>query len=198
MNILILSVSILAWGALHSLLASRQVKTSFERWLGMKAMRFYRLAYNLLSILTFLPILWLAVVLPDRQLYAIPLPWLALTLAGQALAAVLLGIGVFQTGLLDFTGLGALAGRETSASKLVTRGLYRFVRHPLYSAGILFIWLTPVMTINLFIILAASTMYIILGAYIEERKLRREFGAEYAAYQAAVPMLIPRHGRRNK
>jgi protein-S-isoprenylcysteine O-methyltransferase Ste14 len=34
-------------------------------------------------------------------------------------------------------------------------------------------------------------VYVLVGAYFEERKLRREFGAQYAAYQAVTPMLIP-------
>jgi len=162
-------------------------------------MRFYRLAYNLFSVLTFLPILWLAAILPDQTLYVIRWPWLGLSLAGQLFAAILLGIGVFQTGILDFTGLSALVSTDPPESaRLTTGGLYRWVRHPLYSAGLLFIWLTPVMTINLLVIYTAATVYIIVGAYYEERKLLREFGTEYARYQASTPMLLPRWKRQKQ
>lgn len=159
-------------------------------------MRFYRLAYNLLSAITFLPLLWLMVILPDRQLYAIPWPWLGLTLTVQIAMLILLIVGVLQTGWLDFTGLSALINAQESPSKMVTGGLYRWVRHPLYTAGLIFVWLTPRMTLNLLLVLAASTVYILLGARYEERKLLREFGEEYARYRATTPMFIPCWKRR--
>jgi protein-S-isoprenylcysteine O-methyltransferase Ste14 len=36
-----------------------------------------------------------------------------------------------------------------------------------------------------------ATIYILIGAYFEERKLSREFGAAYADYKSKTPMLIP-------
>jgi protein-S-isoprenylcysteine O-methyltransferase Ste14 len=36
-----------------------------------------------------------------------------------------------------------------------------------------------------------ATVYILVGAYFEERKLLREFGAAYAEYKSKTPMLIP-------
>lgn len=199
MNILILSAAMLVWGGIHSLLASLEVKEWLSRITGERLMRFYRLAYNLFSLLTFLPILWLTAALPDHTLYVIPWPWLGLTLTGQLAAAILLGISVFQTGLLDFTGLSALiSSRPPASSGLVITGLYRWVRHPIYSAGLLFIWLTPVMTVNLLTLYAVATVYIVLGAYYEERKLLREFGMAYASYRASTPMLIPCRGRRKR
>lgn len=199
MNILILSAAMLVWGGIHSLLASLEVKEWLRRTTGERLMRFYRLAYNLFSLLTFLPILWLTAALPDRVLYVIPWPWLGLTLTGQLAAAILVGISVFQTGLFDFIGLSALiSSRPPERSRLVVTGLYRWVRHPIYSAGLLFIWLAPVMTVNLLTLYAAATVYIVLGAYYEERKLLREFGMAYASYRASTPMLIPCRGRRKQ
>jgi protein-S-isoprenylcysteine O-methyltransferase Ste14 len=69
--------------------------------------------------------------------------------------------------------------------------LYRWVRHPLYTAGLLFIWLTPIMTLNTLVVFIAATVYILVGAFFEERKLEREFGQAYREYKAATPMLIP-------
>jgi protein-S-isoprenylcysteine O-methyltransferase Ste14 len=157
------------------------------------------LAYNVFSVLSFAPILWLMVILPDRVLFQIPAPWIYLSLAGQLLAVVILVVGVLQTGPLSFIGLRQFFEREESSPQLVTDGLYRWVRHPLYTAGLLFIWLTPVMTQNTLVVIIAATVYIIVGAFYEERKLEREFGAAYAEYKAATPMLIPRlHFGRNK
>ncbi len=186
-----LTLSVFLWGILHSILASQGIKTWLRRGFGEDVMRFYRFGYNLFSALSFLPVLWLAAMLPDRDLYRISPPWLYLTLAGQLLAAAFLMIGLLQTDPLSFIGLRQLIEGEERPAPLVVRGLYRWVRHPLYTAGLLFIWLTPVMTLNLLTLCAAATIYIMVGAYFEERKLLREYGAAYAEYQASTPMLIP-------
>ena len=73
----------------------------------------------------------------------------------------------------------------------MTGGLYRYVRHPLYTAGLVFIWLLPIMTCNLLALNIGLTAYIIVGAYFEERKLLLEFGDAYAEYRQQTPMLIP-------
>ncbi|GAB4503384.1 MAG: isoprenylcysteine carboxylmethyltransferase family protein [Anaerolineales bacterium] len=200
MHILYILLSMLAWGFIHSLLATLSFKERMQQTFGPGIMRFYRLAYNLFSALSFLPILWLVAVLPDRPLYRIPAPWLYLSLGGQLLAAVLLVIGVLQTDTLSFIGLRQLLEGREKPGPLIVRGLYRWVRHPLYTAGLLFIWPTSIMTVNTLTLYAAATIYILIGAYFEERKLRREYGADYAEYQASTPMLIPglRFQRRNK
>lgn len=158
--------------------------------------RFYRLAYNLFAGLSFLPVLALSAFLPDRRLYAIPSPWTGLAVVGELLAIVALLVGFRQTGAWEFLGLRQLTTKVEQPTELVISGLYRYVRHPLYTAGLVFIWLSPVMTVNLLALNIGMTIYIILGAYFEERKLRREFGAQYVDYQALTPMLIP--GLRQK
>jgi methanethiol S-methyltransferase len=186
----------LVYGLAHSLLASLPVKAWARRRFGPAALRYYRLIYNLLGGLTFLPVLALAAILPGGRIYAIPFPWRALTLAIQGLAVVFLGIGVLQTGALSFLGLrqpflsaDALTHAETGP--LVTRGLYRWVRHPLYTAGMVFLWLTPVMTWTGLGLILGLTAYVLAGAYFEERKLLVQYGAEYAAYRVRTPMFVP-------
>jgi protein-S-isoprenylcysteine O-methyltransferase Ste14 len=49
----------------------------------------------------------------------------------------------------------------------------------------------PVMTLNLLAINLSLTVYILVGAYFEERKLRREFGQVYRDYADVTPMFIP-------
>jgi protein-S-isoprenylcysteine O-methyltransferase Ste14 len=48
------------------------------------------------------------------------------------------------------------------------------------------------MTLNRLILWSIFSLYLVIGAYFEEQKLLREFGQEYAEYQAKTPMLIPR------
>jgi methanethiol S-methyltransferase len=191
MNLLYLLGAIAVWGIVHSLMASLAFKNFLRKTLGDDWMRLYRLGYNIFSFLSLLPIGWLMLILPDRVLYAIPAPWKYFMLAGQGIAAFLLLYGVLQTDTLSFVGLRQLVQPEPGPGALVTRGLYRFVRHPLYTAGLLFLWFTPSMTANTFIVYVSATVYIFVGAHFEERKLLREYGAAYAEYKSVTPMIIP-------
>ena len=191
MNIFWLVLAVLAWGIIHSITASLGAKNWVQRVLGQAGIRFYRFGYNIFSVVSFALILWLMAVLPDRILYRIPSPWVYLSLVGQFAAMVFLVVGVLQTDTLSFVGLRQLVEGNERPSKMVTHGLYHWVRHPLYTAGLLFIWLTPVMSVNSLIVIFSATIYIIVGALFEERKLEREFGVAYAEYKYATPMLVP-------
>jgi protein-S-isoprenylcysteine O-methyltransferase Ste14 len=99
-------------------------------------------------------------------------------------------VAVFQTDLLSFVGLRQLFEAEKTGA-LITGGLYRYVRHPLYTFSLSILWLSPNMSVNSFVVYAALTLYILVGIVFEERKLIREFGQEYEAYRSVTPMLIP-------
>jgi protein-S-isoprenylcysteine O-methyltransferase Ste14 len=171
-------------------MASVGFKNLLQRTFGNGFMKFYRLLYNIFSAISFVPILYLMAVMPNRALYQVPAPWSYVMLAGQGLSVLLLFAAVLQTDTLAFVGLRQILTDEENG-KLVTGGLYRFVRHPLYTFGLLILWLTPSMTINSLIFYISLTVYIFVGTYFEERKLLREFGQEYADYKTATPMLIP-------
>jgi protein-S-isoprenylcysteine O-methyltransferase Ste14 len=189
--LLILGV-VLLYGALHSWLASLWMKRRARHMFGTHADRWFRLLYNSIAVLTFLPVLALPVVLPDHRLYRIPSPWSWLAAAGQVLAAVTLVVGLLHTDVWEFFGLRqALFGPPAKPPDLVVGGLYRWVRHPLYSAGLAFVWLMPVMTRNLLALCLGVTVYIFLGAWLEERKLLVDFGQAYENYRRKTGMIIP-------
>lgn len=194
---LLVFFSVLMYGVVHSLLASFWAKGRIRRWMGTSLDRWYRLAYNLFATVSLLPVLALPALLTDKRLYSIPSPWVYLTVIGQFLAVLALVIGLLQTGVWSFLGLRQLIGSREESSSLNVTGLYRYVRHPLYTAGLAFIWLTPVMTFNLLALNLGLTIYLVVGAMFEERRLRREFGEEYAHYQVRTPMLIPGLPRRD-
>jgi len=191
-SILIICVSVGLYGAIHSWLASLRVKVKVQHKLGPKADHSYRLIYNLLAILTLLPVLALPAALPDQRVYAIPMPWNLLSLALQGIALLVLLLGVIQTGVWSFLGLRQLFESGKPSVHLVTNGLYQYVRHPLYTAGLVLIWLIPVMTVNTLALDIGLTLYILIGIHYEERKLVREFGPTYEAYRQRTPMLIPK------
>lgn len=186
-----LILAILVWGVVHSLTASLVFKDFLRRAFGGGFMKYYRLLYNVFSVVSFAPILYLMVTLPTRGLYQIPSPWSYLMQAGQGLSTLLLLVAVLQTDTLSFVGLRQLF-EEEKPGKLVKSGFYGLMRHPLYTFGLLFLWLSPGMTVNSFIVYLSLTVYILVGAYFEERKLLREFGQEYADYKAVTPMIVPR------
>jgi protein-S-isoprenylcysteine O-methyltransferase Ste14 len=78
------------------------------------------------------------------------------------------------------------------------------VRHPLYTAGLVFIWLAPVMTWNSLVFNLGLSLYLVIGALFEERKLVHQYGQAYLDYKSRTPMLIPGisiprvAGRKNK
>jgi protein-S-isoprenylcysteine O-methyltransferase Ste14 len=195
---LIVLLVVLVYGLIHSLLASMWFKNLICRWMGSSTDRWYRLGFNLLATLTFLPVVAFPALLPDQPLYAIHFPWVLLSSVGQLLAVYALVIGLRQTGVWQFLGLRQLVTSEkVDSPEFVVGGLYRYVRHPLYTAGLVFIWLTPLMTVNILALNLGLSVYLIIGAKFEERKLEREFGKVYLSYREKTPMLIPALRRRH-
>jgi protein-S-isoprenylcysteine O-methyltransferase Ste14 len=115
-----------------------------------------------------------------------------MTMVLQGLAVIGLMVGIRQTGVGDFTGLSQLLNPSSAAPhRMVTSGLYAWVRHPLYFFGLVFIWLTPVLTWNILALNTGATVYLFTGAWFEERKLLVEFGERYAVYRQKTAMMIP-------
>ena len=188
-------VAMALYGLVHSLLASQSVKRKLRDVFGKSADRWYRLIYNLIAVVTLLPILAMPVLVPGRHLYTISPPWLWLTLLLQAIAGIAILAGLLQTSLSDFLGIAQPFGRPSGQDELVTDGLYRWVRHPLYTAGLVIIWLVPRMTTTLLALNLGITAYLFIGSIFEERKLVDEYGEEYERYRRNVPRMIPRPGR---
>lgn len=186
-----------AYGALHSLLAANHTKRWVGRAFGQPFLkRYYRLFYTVQAGAALLPVMWLAGTLPDRTLYTIPAPWVWLTLALQGVAAAGLLAGVMQTGIFHFLGLSQFLEIDPQSGpprpeRLVTAGLYRWVRHPLYTCSFVLLWLLPVLTWNSLALNLSLSAYLIIGALLEERKLVEQFGADYEEYRRRTPMLIP-------
>ena len=191
LSALLVFSAVLLYGLVHSFLASLWFKERIQAWFGDAGSRWYRFVYNLFAVISLLPVLALPAVLPDRRLYVIPSPWVYLSIAGQLLALLALAVGLFQTGVWSFLGLRQLVDGQEKPSQMVVEGLYRYVRHPLYTAGLVFIWLVPVMTVNILCLNLGLTVYLVVGAFFEERKLKREFREAYIRYQAQTPMFIP-------
>ncbi|BBO70656.1 hypothetical protein DSCA_45860 [Desulfosarcina alkanivorans] len=81
--------------------------------------------------------------------------------------------------------------KPATATPFAVRGPYRWVRHPLYLFSLVIIWAGPVFTMDRLLHNGLWTVWIVIGATMEERDLVDCFGDAYRTYQRTVPMLLP-------
>jgi len=74
----------------------------------------------------------------------------------------------------------------------VTPLFYRWIRHPLYLGFILAFWATPKMSLGHIYFSTATTGYILIGIWLEERDLIAQFGERYLRYRETAGMLLPK------
>jgi protein-S-isoprenylcysteine O-methyltransferase Ste14 len=79
-------------------------------------------------------------------------------------------------------------------TRLVTRGLYRWVRHPIYGASVLLMSASVLVlpTLPMGLLALAHLVVMNLKARHEERYLAERFGESYAAYCRKVGRFLPR------
>ena len=191
---LVLALVIVAWCAVHSMMIVRPVTEYFKRQWGRRY-RFYRLLFNLIAILTLIPIVIFADALRTPALFRWDGAMRVLQLLSLGLALLLFYLGARRYNASQFFGIAQIkqghSGTAITASgELDTSGVLAVVRHPWYLAGILLIWSRD-LDISAIVVNLVLSAYFIIGSYLEERKLVHEFGASYRAYQQRVSMLIP-------
>ncbi len=180
----------------HSLLARPRFKRWLGRWLPAEL---ERSSYVLIASVSLALLMWLWRPLP-ALLWDVGQGWqrnavLGLFFAGWVLSLVASKtLGHFR--LFGLRSAWAFArGRPAPQPVLVTRGLYGFVRHPMYLGFVVGCWATPRMTAGHLLFALALTAYTALGARFEERDLERRFGDELRAYRQQVGGFFPRPSR---
>jgi protein-S-isoprenylcysteine O-methyltransferase Ste14 len=179
----------------HSVMARR----SFKRWWTRLVPRAVeRSNYVLASTLALALLLW------QWRPISEPVIWSVENPAGvQALQAVFwLGWAVllastFLINHFELFGLrqvfARLSGREPPEQKFRTPVFTATCATPSISA-FCSVWATPVMTAGHLLFAVATTGYILVGIWFEERDLLLQFGDQYRRYREQVGMLLP--GRR--
>jgi len=196
-SVLALIIYFAVYSVVHSWLASASIKVWAQRVFGPIADRWYRLGYNIFAIVTLLPMFAMIGLLPNQTLYVVPSPWSWLMVGGQLLAALAALISLLQTGLFHFIGLTQLVSeRPDEGVSLNLSGFYAYVRHPLYTFSIMFLWLAPIVTTTTLTTFILFTLYFYFGSIYEEHRLLNRFGPTYQAYRQQVPRLFPIPGRR--
>jgi protein-S-isoprenylcysteine O-methyltransferase Ste14 len=151
--------------------------------------------WNLLKTAVF------TVLAPGMVAGVAPLRWIAPRAAGPdgwrwvGLVPLTLGVAIYLWCAWDFAATGMGTPAPIDAPKiLVVRGLYRFLRNPMY-AGVLLVLageslLLGSTSIALYGAAVASGFHLFVTLY-EEPSLRSKFGASYEAYCQRVSRWIP-------
>lgn len=136
-------------------------------------------------------------------LFAVVILWQSTTLLWQAEGITRLFVlpvagffwAVRSLGSFDPFGIKGiyerLRARKPQKGKFIVGGPYRRVRHPLYFFLLIMLWACPDLSVDRLLFNIMWSAWIVIGAYLEERDLAREFGSAYCDYQKNVPMLIP-------
>jgi protein-S-isoprenylcysteine O-methyltransferase Ste14 len=139
-----------------------------------------------------------------------PLPGVIWSAQGAAAQALLLGLfalgwlvvllSTFMINHFDLFGLRQvylhLRGRDYTHLPFVTRALYRFIRHPIMLGFLIAFWAAPHMTLGHLLFSIATTGYIFIGVFLEERDLAAFHGRDFARYREEVPAFVPFLRRR--
>jgi len=181
------------WCCLHSLLINIPVKEYaiqlFKR-VGFSGFR-YRAFYTVISCVTLLPLAALTVLLRGEVVFVWRGSWRLLEL-GLAVAALWL----FWAGAKHYDLHHMAVGKEREEAeraeiRFSREGVHGMVRHPWYLGSLFFLWAWPVYHQATALAALILSCYLLIGSFIEERRLVAEFGDNYRQYQREVSMLIP-------
>jgi len=184
-----------AFALVHSFLARRAVK---ERLTAFFPPELERSLYSLIAgvQMALICLGWQPLPLP---VWDLPAGWTALRLVLWALQAAGWGIVIAALSTIGSSHLFGLEqarcaarGEPYVAPPFEIRGLYRRVRHPVYTGSLVALWTTPTMSQGRLLLVGTLTLYLFIGLWFEERDLEREFGDRYREHRRRVPALWPR------
>ena len=194
-NVLLLTL----FAVQHSVMA----RPAFKRWwTGIVPKQVERSTYVLLASSILLLLFWQWRPIPGVVWDARPtmLGPVLLGLFGVGWLVVLLS--TFMINHFDLFGLRQVTlyfqRRPYTPVSFVTRGLYKFVRHPIMLGFLIAFWATPVMTLGHLMFAVITTAYILVALQLEEHDLLEADRATYERYSRETSMLLPLPKGRRK
>lgn len=191
---ILLALLWISYCALHSAMITPKFTDFLKKQLG-DAYKFYRIFYNLFALVLLIPVGIFTYSIRQTPFFNLEGYLLAVRILLLATGLFLFYAGALQYDISTFLGLKQI--RETvshnlinETGKLNSRGILGVVRHPFYAAIFPIIWATN-LDITFLIVNCILTIYVIIGTFLEEQKLIKEFGDEYREYQRKVSMFFP-------
>ena len=193
---LFLTVLWSGWCVMHSFLISSTIISFMERQFSGYD-RWYRIFYNIFSLVTLtVPVFYLKS-LHSPALFKWQGGWFFIRFFMLLLAFVLFREGARRYRLTSFLGLDQLRtgkrdvllnGQETFSRS----GIFGIIRHPWYGGSILLVWSgAQVYSVATTFVAVILTFYLIVGTFLEEKKLLTQYGEEFRVYQQKVSMFFP-------
>ena len=178
----------------HSVMARRWFK---RWWTRIVAPAVERSTYVLAATAALALLMWQWRPIPEPVVWTVESgPGVALLAAVFWAGWAVLLVSTFLINHFELFGLrqvwARLTGRPVPEPDFRTPAFYRFVRHPIYLGFLLAFWAAPVMTAGHLLFSIATTGYILLGIWFEERDLIAQFGDRYRRYREQVGMLLPK------
>lgn len=117
--------------------------------------------------------------------------WAILVICGLMLFSIC-GVMFSLLKLNPILFLGIVKEKRRAPGKLVTSGLYGFVRHPIYTFSLMLLWVTPRLSVGHLLLASMFSAYVVYAvATFEEPDLVKEFGPEYVEYMKTTPRFMP-------
>ncbi len=187
---LIIIFGVAIFGFQHSGLSTLRIKSYIVKKLGLKG---YARLFTVTSVLALLIAVramnfsyWFHFFTSTNRLNLLSF------LAGVVLAGLGVTLAVAAANVLDVSTVADM--RSNRKDVLVTSGIYAHIRHPVYLAVILLCGglalIYPFFKVTIFAV--SFCCYVLIGAYLEERKLILKYGKKYYEYRKKAGFMVPK------
>jgi methanethiol S-methyltransferase len=190
--------AMLVFAALHSIFARLPIKGWVQARIGVRTYEaFYRITYNFVSVVTFIPVLVVLALSDSTPIWTLTGVPAIIFRTLQVIGLLGLTVSIMQIEAMRFVGLSQVRAYLNDdplplpPEPLQTEGVYQLVRHPLYFFSLLVLWFTPSMTDISLVFVVSATLYFVLGSLLEERTMEKVIGEPYRTYQQQVPWMFP-------